>query len=154
MPVMYLHTIHTLEVPFNQRINIYVCITLKRDSPHISRSNVPIVNTEVSRHCHHCLKFTQMQQYIAGIYISFIRLSLISYPFSYPLHFGRLMYVCTLLLLSLEAHFVSLGSINLALPIQRLTRATRQAILRANFVHARGTCNCTHGTCKCLVSYY
>lgn len=147
---MYLHTIHTLEVPFNQRINIYVCIILERDSPHISRSNVPIVNTEVSRHCHHCLKFTQMQQYIAGIYISFI-----SYLLSVSLSSPFLeIDVCTLLLLSLEAHFVSLGSINLALPIQRLTRATRQAILRANFVHARGTCNCTHGTCKCLVSYY
>lgn len=113
----------TLEVPFIQRNRTHLFLSLfiswERD---IFRSNVPNCQywIEVLRHCHHRCKFTQVQRTL---------LEYTLYPFPPFFRFCWLI-ICTLLLLSLEAHFAPLGSANLA----RWLKEIRQAILRTNFM--------------------
>lgn len=102
------------DIPQSHRLRppvIYMCI--QKDFHHwksyfyfifFFRQMSPIVNTAVLRHCQQCEKFMQAQCTLEYTLYSFAL---------FPTVFGD-WFICTLLLLSLEAHFAPLSFTNLA----------------------------------------
>ena len=120
--------IDTLEVPFIQRNRIYLFLSFflfKRDIFWPKVSNCQYWSSATPSQS---LEIYASTMYIAGIY---------TLSFYILLSTG---YICTLLLLSLEAHFAPLGSINLA----RLTQSKTDNPLNKLYVSRGATVYATH----------